>query len=224
MILILNGGGTGGQAARARQLLNSVIDHQKKILYVPLAWEDPAFTGCLEFMTDELSDVNQAGIEMITSAGEIRDKSLGDYACIYIGGGNTYKLMSELKAGGAFEKIREYLVEKNGIVYGGSAGAILFGRDLDSCNTDDENKVGLVDHKGFNMMNGYSLLCHYTSRENDRTELSRNYLLELSKAKPVYAIPEEDTIYIHDGEMTFIGPRPYYEFINGQIRMHEPQQ
>ena len=31
------------------------------------------------------------------------------------------------------------------------------------------------------MINGYSLLCHYTSREPERTELSKNYLLELSK-------------------------------------------
>lgn len=222
MILILNGGGTGEQAAEARQLLHNVIDHRKKILYIPLAWEDPAFSGCLEFMTDELSDVDKAGIEMITRAEEIPGKNLGDYACVYIGGGNTYKLMSELKDGGAFEKIRHYLVKENGIVYGGSAGAILFGRDLDSCNTDDENKVGLKDHTGFNMMNGYSLLCHYTSREDERTELSRNYLLELSKTKPVYAIPEEDTIYIRDREMRFMGPRPYYEFIGGQSRVHEP--
>ena len=47
------------------------------------------------------------------------------------------------------------------ILNGGSAGAIIFGRDLDSCNTDDKNEVGLKDNTGFNMLKGYSLLCHY---------------------------------------------------------------
>ena len=216
MTLILNGGGDGQAVASARPLLNDSIDHDRKILFIPLAWPDPTYRGCLEFMTGELSDVDKAGIDMVTTTEELMTKDFTDYACLYIGGGNTYKLLSDLKKSGAFEKIRKYLTEENGIVYGGSAGAIIFGRDLDSCNTDDDNEVGLVDHTGFNMLGGYSLLCHYTSREPARTELSRNYLLELSKVKPVYAIPEEDTILVTDETTVFIGSRPYYEFINGK--------
>ena len=216
MTLILNGGGDGQAVASARQLMNSIIDHSRKILYLPFAWPDPSYRGCLEFMTAELSDVEKAGIEMVTTPEELMDRDFRDYACLYIGGGNTYKLLNDLKTSGAFDKIRKYLTEENGIVYGGSAGAIIFGKDLDSCNTDDDNEVGLVDHTGFNMINGYSLLCHYTSREPAHTELSRNYLLELSKVKPVYAIPEEDTILVTDETTVFIGSRPYYEFINGK--------
>ena len=37
MKLILNGGGDGKAVESARQLLNCVIDHRKKILYIPLA-------------------------------------------------------------------------------------------------------------------------------------------------------------------------------------------
>ena len=213
MKLILNGGGDGKQVESARKLLNSLIDHNKKILYIPLAWVDSTFSGCLEFMTNELSDVNSAGIEMITSAEEIINKNLNDYACIYIGGGNTYKLLSELKSSGAFEKIKNYLINEDGIVYGGSAGAIIFGKDLDSCNTDDDNEVGLVDNSGFDLINGYSLLCHYTSRDEERTELSKKYLLELSKTKPIYAIPEEDTIYIDDTFQLVPYTDEYYDFV-----------
>ena len=217
MKLILNGGGGGKAVESARQLLNRVIDHRKKILYIPLAWPDPTCRGCLEFMTGELADVEKAGIEMIRSTEELMSRNFPDYAALYIGGGNTYKLLRDLKESGAFGKIRKYLTEEDGIVYGGSAGAIIFGKDLDSCNTDDENEVGLIDHTGFNMIGGYSLLCHYTSRNRERTELSRKYLLELSKTKPVYAIPEEDTIYVEDGKMEFIGDRSYYEFTGGTV-------
>lgn len=219
MKLLLNGGGDGKQVENARKLLNSLIDHNKKILYIPFAWEDPTYNGCLEFMTNELSDVEKTGIDMVKTTDELMSKDFTDYACIYIGGGNTYKLLNDLKTSGAFEKIRNYLINDNGIVYGGSAGAIIFGKDLDSCNTDDENKVGLVDNTGFNMINGYSLLCHFTSREAERTELSKKYLLELSKLKPIYAIPEEDTIYISDNKIEFLGTRPYYEFRDGKINM-----
>ena len=64
MKLILNGGGVGEQVESARKLLNDLIDHTKKILYIPLAWLDPTFNGCLEFMTGELSDVDKAGIDL----------------------------------------------------------------------------------------------------------------------------------------------------------------
>ena len=215
MKLILNGGGDGQTAAGARQLLNSMIDHTKEILYIPFAWPDPSYCGCLEFMTDELSDVEKAGIHMVTTPEALMCLDFTDYACLYIGGGNTYKLLNDLKTSGAFDKIRNYLQEENSVVYGGSAGAIIFGRDLDSCNTDDENQVGLTDRTGFNMLNGWSLLCHYTSRDETRTALSRNYLLKLSETKPVYAIPEEDTILVEDDRITFLGSRPYYEFMNG---------
>ena len=217
MKLILNGGGKGDQVKDARALLNSLIDHNKKILWIPLAWPDPTYEGCFEFMTNELSDIEKQGIDMIKSTDELMSKKFTDYACIYIGGGNTYKLLNDLKISGAFKKIKKYLLEDDGIVYGGSAGAILFGKDLDSCNTDDVNEVGLVDNTGFDMINGYSLLCHYTSREPERTELSRKYLLELSKTKPIYALPEEDSIFVNDGKIEFIGTRPYYEFINGEV-------
>lgn len=194
-----------------------MADHQKQILYIPFAWPDPTYHGCLEFMTGELADVEKAGIDMVKTPEELMGRDFTDYACLYIGGGNTYKLLKDLKTSGAFEKIRKYLTEDGGIVYGGSAGAIIFGRDLDSCNTDDENEVGLADHRGFNLINGYSLLCHYTSRDWERTERSRRYLLELSETKPVYAIPEEDTIYVDNGRIVFIGDRPYYEFTGGTM-------
>lgn len=216
MHLILNGGGIGEQVADARAKLNEVIDHNKRALYVPLAWPDPTYKGCIEFMTNELGDVDFKGIEMITTKEELVSKNFYDYAFIYIGGGNTFKLLKQLKESKSFDKIKEYL-NNGGIVYGGSAGAIIFGKDLDSCKTDDLNEADLNDIQGFDMLNGYSLLCHYTNRDKERTNNTKEYLLELSKQKPIYAIPEEDTIYVNDEKIEVIGKRPYYIFKDGKI-------
>ena len=62
MKLVLNGGGDGKSVESARQLLNGLIDNNKKILYIPFAWPDSTYNGCLEFMTSELSDVDKLGI------------------------------------------------------------------------------------------------------------------------------------------------------------------
>lgn len=224
MKLILNGGGVGNSVSNARKILNESIDCNKKILYIPLAWPDPTYSGCLDFMTNELSDVECAGIDMITSKEELVEKNFNNYACIYIGGGNTYKLLKDLKDSGAFNKMKDYLLYDNGVVYGGSAGAIIFGKDLDSCNTDDENEVNLEDNSGFDMIDGFSLLCHYTNRNEERTLLSTNYLLQLSKQKPIYAIPEEDTIIVTEEKIEIIGSRPFYIFENGVKFEKIPQE
>ena len=223
MKLVLNGGGTDKQVESARKLLNSLINHNKKILYIPFAWPDKTYSGCLEFMTNELSDIDKTGIDMVKTIDELLSKNFNDYACLYIGGGNTYQLLHMLKTSGAFNKIKKYLLEDNGIVYGGSAGAIIFGKDLDTCYLDDDNDVGLTDVTGFDMLNGYSLLCHYTNRDEKKTIETDEYITKLSKEKPIYAIPEEDTIYVNNDNIKVIGTKPYYEFLDG-VRYERKQE
>ena len=46
---------------------------------------------------------------MVTFVHEITDKDLSQYCVIFIGGGNTFKLLYELKISGAFEKIKSYI-------------------------------------------------------------------------------------------------------------------
>ena len=42
----------------------------------------------------------------------ILDKNLFDYSAIFIGGGNTFKLLKGIKDSCAFDKIKEELLEK----------------------------------------------------------------------------------------------------------------
>lgn len=148
MKLFLCGGGDGEQTKLANQKLNNVIDHSKPILYVPLAMESNNYDGCFEWIQEELKDVKVPGIVMIRSREELAGKDLENYSAIFIGGGNTYKLLNDLKVSGSFEKIRSYM-ENDGIVFGGSAGAIIFGENIDSCACMDQNEIGLMDTKGF---------------------------------------------------------------------------
>lgn len=216
MRIFLNGGGDGAKTIEANKRLNDVIDHEKPLLYIPLAMKSEMYPSCLEWIKGELKDVEITGIEMVTSAQEIINKDLSQYCAIFIGGGNTFKLLYELKISGSFEKIKAY-IDNDGIVFGGSAGAIIFGETLESCILDDKNEVGLKDITGFDVLNGISLLCHYTNRTEKKDNESKKYLLELSKQRKVIALSEEATLFINGNEVELIGSRPYYVFWNGGV-------
>lgn len=162
-------------------------------------------------------------IEMITSGEELCSKQLNQYCAIFVGGGNTYKLLRDLKVSGSFEKIKIFL-ENDGIVFGGSAGAIILGEDIESCKYADKNEVGLTDTVGFNVLKGVSLLCHYTNEDEQKTKLHTDYLLELSLRRRVVALPEEDTVFVNGDRAEVIGNRPYYVFRDGKVFRHEMEK
>ena len=214
MKVFLCGGGSGDQTVEAYKKLNEVIDRSKPCLYIPLAMEQEKYADCYEWIRGELKNIDIPYIEMVKSTDELAAKDLNDFGLIFIGGGNTFKLLSELKKSGAFEKIKEYL-NSEGVVFGGSAGAIIFGKDLDACRLADVNEVGLIETDGFDILNGISILCHYTNQTPQKDDESRQYLLELSKRRKTIALPEEVTLFVNSGDIEVIGNRPYYLFENG---------
>ena len=216
MKVFLCGGGAGEQTIEANKRLNEVIDHTKPCLYIPLAMEAEMYDSCYQWIAGELAKVQIPYIEMVRSGAELAKKNFSDYSVVFIGGGNTFKLLKELKECGAFEQLRTYL-EQGGVAFGGSAGAIIFGEDLESCALDDSNEVGLTDTAGMDVLQGVSLLCHFTSREKEEDARNKEYLLEVSKHRRVLALPEEVTLFVNDGVVEIIGERPYYAFENGRM-------
>lgn len=215
MKVFICGGGSGEQTARAVQRLNEVIRHDLPCLYIPLAMEANRYDSCYEWIRGELGSVDIPGIEMVRSAEELARKHLEDYSFLFIGGGNTFRLLSEIKRVHMFEPIQEYL-QNGGAAFGGSAGAIIFGEDLESCALDDDNDVGLKDTAGFDVLGGVSFLCHFTNRIPEHDLRSEKYLLEISKHRKVYALPEEDTLFLNETVLEEIGARPYFVFEDGK--------
>ena len=147
---------------------------------------------------------------------ELDEKNLDDYCAIFIGGGNTYKLLFELKLTGFYNKLKAF-IDNGGIVFGGSAGAIVLGKDIKSCECDDENEVGLVNTQGLNVLPDFSFVCHYTNREEEKNEYNKQYITKLSNEMRIIALPEEDTMYISENGIEVFGGKPYYIFDNENI-------
>ena len=227
MKLLLNGGGSNEDLVLTMTKLNELIDHSKPLLYIPLAMdeEEHPYDSCLEWFNSQLTNVEISNVEMTKTFEHLAALSLNNYSAIFIGGGNTYKLLKGLKESGAFSKIQDY-IKNDGVVVGCSAGAVICGKDIDIIASMDSNDVGLTDTIGFDVMNGISIFPHYINLksrltdEENKTMIDKytNSMIKFSLEKGnVYAIPEENTIYINDDLIEVIGPKPYYIVSNGNV-------
>lgn len=222
MHILLGGGGSNEQTIISNKLFESIIAPNKPILYIPLAMEPHRYDGCLAWINgDEFSNIKHGKFVMVRDAAEIRDHKLTDYAAVFIGGGNTYHLLQRLKNSGAFQQIKEYL-DNGGVVYGGSAGAIIFGKDIDACLYMDTNDVDLGNTIGFNTLYGCSITAHYTNQNPAMTQLATTFLNQYSHKEPVIALPEEDSLYTDGNIVKIIGARPWYVFQGGVSKRFEP--
>ncbi len=187
--LYLAGGGSANQTFEADK---KIFKNVKNILYIPFAWDrDLTYESCREWFEELILLHNISNYTLMKSPNQNID--LNGFDMIYIGGGNTFKLLKELKESGFDNKIINYL-NNGGRVYGGSAGAIIFGQTILPCtigNCSDENLVNLKDLTGFNLID-YDIDCHYD--ENTDFKLVKNYSIE--NKRNVIAIPEENVVEI----------------------------
>jgi len=216
MKLYLCGGGSGKQNLSALLKFSKKLDKTKPILYVPLAMEETKYDSCYNWFKEEIKNVNLTNFEMVKSSLEFSQKELSNYNAIFIGGGNTYKLLNEIKQNSNYEKIIDYL-HNDGTIFGGSAGAIIFGKDINCCLLDDKNNINLKDTKGFNLLNNYSILCHL---KNKNFKKNFKFLEKYSKENKVIYLPEEDVILIEDKKISIIGNKKYVIFKDGKYVYH----
>lgn len=197
-MLILSGGGDPKQVRPIDEFFAAHIDKTQKVLYIPVAMERKVFTyeQCLDWFTSTYKTFGIQNIEMLTDLQntEIPD----DTAAVFIGGGNTYKLLKELRDSGFDKKLLGYLNNK-GTVYGGSAGAMIFGKTIETEIHTGSKNYGLTDLSALNLLNGHDLWCHYTSADD---QLISEY------PRPLYILSEESGMIVQNGEITSIGA-PY---------------
>jgi len=94
-----------------------------------------------------------------------------------------------------------------------SAGAIIFGKNI--LTTADENKVGLKDSSGFNLVNGFSIWCHYTKNEDPKIfSFVRRF------TTPVIAITEKSGIFVKGSEIVALGFEPVFTFSKNRKQIH----
>jgi dipeptidase E len=143
---------------------------------------------------------------MWTDVANRTDANLQPYAGVYIGGGNTFKLLHTLKSTGFMGVLRRF-IERGGIVYGGSAGANILGRDIMTAAHLDVNEVGLQDTEGLNLLDDYSVSCHYQPADDTRIHA---YIARSSFS--VIALSERSGVFVRNRRVMALGSEPTIVF------------
>ena len=112
MHLFLCGGGSGNQVRIAMTKFIKSINKNKKILYIPLAMEEEKYNSCEKWFKNEI-DLYNVKFDMVRSSDELSKKELSDYSGIFIGGGNTFKLLKELQNNNNLNRLEEYLANQD---------------------------------------------------------------------------------------------------------------
>ena len=214
MRLILAGGGNADDSRPLDEVFASWIGLQGRLLYLPVALNDDqrVYKAALQWLTSVFHPLGVTQIEMWTELHRHSAAEFARFAAVYIGGGNTFKLLHVLRTAHLDSGLAEF-VQQGGAVYGGSAGAIVLGRDILTSAHFDANEVGVQDTQGLDLVNGYAVWCHY---QPEHDQYIQHYVEQ--REVPVLALPERAGVVKTDGQLVVQGFEPVIEFTMGQRR------
>jgi dipeptidase E len=201
----------GGGGATDSHLLDEVfaawIGTQGKLLYLPCAIRGiRPFESCWEWITATFAPLNITRITMWTDLCEHQVNELDEFDAVYLGGGNTFALLAELRKSGLENYLSEY-ARRGKAIYGGRAGAVVLGRDIRTANDLDRNEVGLVETNGLELLGGHAIWVHYQPQDDSLIGACvRQY------RQPVLALSERSGIVIEQEAMRSVGYEPAYRY------------
>jgi dipeptidase E len=215
-MIILGGGGNEKLSYAIDKIFFKGV---KNTLYIPLAWPNDDFKSCLKWFKKLARKIGKFRIDMLTDWKQKID--LNKYDAVYVGGGNTFKLLKRIKEGGLDSKLIEFY-KKGGRIFGGSAGAIIFGKDIFIalfCKDKDVNLVRLKNTKGMNIAKGFDIQCHY---EGSQLKEHIGYVAKTNRN--VIAIPEESGLLIKGNICKAIGLKPITVITKKAVKRYEPNE
>ncbi len=212
MRVILSGGGEGDQTRSIDSLFFNLVKGGK-VIFIPHARSKDEFNNSLLWATKHLFKPFQHNDFEVWSDLNKSISDLSNVSGVIIGGGNTFRLLKELRDTG-FIKVLKSFIDNDGIVYGISAGAIVLTKSIITAKPLDENKVKLVNLDGMNLLNNVSVFCHYT-RAYD--EVILNIIKDNNMS--VIGLPEGAGLYLTNNSIMVIGSLPAFLFSLSEKRI-----
>ncbi len=203
--IILSGGGSEKQTLSLDNFFFNSLKKNANILYIPTALiGHKMYEGAENWFKSVIALHNREDLILDILKDFKIYKGLNKYDAIYIGGGNTWMLRKLLRENNFDEKLISFINKDNGIIYGGSAGAIVLGENI-SCQNDE--KIEGMEYKGFDMIVGYSVACHYD--ESKDSEIKKWCLDNNSN---IIAIPEDSGVILNNNNISTIGNSKCFYF------------
>ena len=143
---------------------------------------------------------------MWTDLFEHQGDELFEFAAVYIGGGNTYSLLAQFLESGFDHHLVKYF-SHGGVIYGGSAGAALLGKDIRTVTHIDHNTIGLIETRGLNLARSHAVWVHYQPQDD---ELIYEYQAKYNQS--VLAISERAGVVMDNSGIYAAGFDSAYRF------------
>jgi len=210
--IALAGGGGAEDSRLLDEVFASWLGPRGRLLYWPIALGGlRPFQACFDWIRALFLPLNITDITMWTNLSEHRAGDLEAFDAVYIGGGNTYYLLSQLVESGFDRSLKAYLAEGRAI-YGGSAGAAVLGKDIQTVCHLDSNDIRLGNTSGLNLADDHDIWVHYQANDDAMIEA---YVRE--HQRPVLAISERAGIVIESAKIRAAGFESAYRF-DGQTK------
>jgi dipeptidase E len=191
--IFLSGGGSQSDSLLLDRLFVSFLGANSSVGYVPNAMQGKSYEECLDWFKSVFTPLGVSSIEMVT---DLKKPEIAKLSGLYIGGGNTGKLLKEARLFG-FDQLMKKIVYSGMPIYGGSAGAIILGRTI---STAPESQGFTEDQRnGIDVLEGFSVFCHYDTK-TDLSEMSQQ-----CKVEKFFALPERGGLHLHEEELESVG-------------------
>lgn len=204
MKLLLSGGGNPEETIELDQFFVDLF-RDKKILFIPIAKTTRTPKECYDWVERIFKGKGFSGeMVLIYNLNEVGYDNIKEYDAIYIGGGNTFHLLKEIKSSGFDKLLKKYIMEK-GFIYGVSAGAMIFCKDIGYAKEiGDINEDMIKDSSALNFFKDTYILPHYNSTQDNKI----NKLIKKEKIQ-IIALPEGSGIYIDNKKIYVKSGRAY---------------
>ena len=173
----------------------------QKIIYIPIAINSISYPECLKWFKS-IFEKRIFEIEMWVDLEKRSLSGLEQKTSVYIGGGDTSKLLSLFRKTDFDKKLKAFS-NKGGVIYGGSAGAIVLGKDI---KTAPESK-NMKDTQGLGLLQDFSIFCHFKDGQSVFVKKIANLI-----NTPIIALEENSGIIYDSGTLSAIGPGNSYIF------------
>jgi dipeptidase E len=190
------------------------IPKNGRFLYVPIALRGHRLYPTAHLWMKKITELHHRDDIRFDTIDELTHFHFDDmkmFDGMYIGGGNTWSLIQELEDSGFADSMTRF-IEEGGCVYGGSAGAIILGKKINT--HDDENKIGRQKESGFDLLGGYSLACHVRDEQSDRF---KTWVIDNNSS--IICLSEETGLVVENGDALCVGTKPcLVYFSDGTIK------
>jgi dipeptidase E len=199
----------GGDKEQSRHIDQELASHfetrntKPTCLYVPLAMDRHQHGEAYDWFSDAYGEM----FDSIVLPDDLANVSQSPerFDVIYMGGGNTGKLLDRIYESNFNKYITDHLAQ-GGLVYGGSAGAVVLGRTI---LTVPEAEHSASNNHGLNLLGNKSVVPHYV----DSVDRQRVDALCHRLGTDIIALPENSGLVLDSATgMHAVGSDAVYEF------------